>query len=555
MRIIPQVLTALFIVLWTLFVFLDYWQKHPSYYLSFTYYQYWGLGLVLLSIGAAVSWLGMKFGQDKQRKFFFNGLSVTALFLLVSMVSVGAAFNALVPSASFNAVRGVKVLLQVGGTAMAVYLVTIASYVLGSLINEFLKVKLSAAMDASLAAIATGMMGLVLGCFLLGTVSLLHGFVLYPCLIVLFFFGRKKALGFLKATLWQPLATDRQLNWVGLGSFYLLVVLLSINFTAVNVPMPAGFDSLTVYANIPSLIGGRHGLVEGYQPYNWSILMSLGYVLFGSTAVSLALSNLGGVLAAFAMYALCRNWLRLDANYSLLAVLVFSLTPSVTIQSSAELKIDLGLLFISLSILLVLLHFLKYSAGEEGGTAPKPVPAKAAAAKKGQAAPTGYAGNIFQASPAIVWMGLMSGFALGIKLTTIYFALALLVALWYGYHGKRGFWAMFLASLFLVLLVKLDDFGGLRQFHLGADVLQWGLLAAALLLFLGAFLSNRPHFQQSIKLSIVYGMFALFTFVPWAAKNYWETRSLSPAALMNGKSAAPAINLQTLENNMPNNGN
>lgn len=551
MRIIPQLLAVLFIVFWTLWIFLDYWQKHPGYYLSFTHFHYVGLALFLLLLGGAVAWLGLKFGPDKQRKSLFNGLSVAVLFLLVSLVSAGAAFNTLVPKAGFNAARAVQVLGHVGGTALAVYLITCAGFVLGSYINDFLTIKLTG-LAGALAAIAAGLMGLVLFCFLLGSVSLLHGFVLYPCLAALFFFGRKKAGAFLKATLWQPLAADRQLNWVGWGSFYLLVVLLSINFTAVNVPMPAGFDSLTVYANIPSLIGGRHGLVEGYQPYNWSILMSLGYVLFGSTPVSLALSNLGGVLAAFAMYALCRNWMRLDANYSLLAVLFFSLTPSITVQSSGELKIDLGLLFVSLCIVLVLLHFMKQVAGQ-GGAAASPAPATAAAAKKGQPAPAGFLGSILRASPDIAWMGLMSGFALGIKLTTTYFALALLAALWYAYHGRRGFWAMFLASLFLVFLLKLDNFGGLRQFHLGVDMLQWGVLAAAVLLFAGAFLADGQRFRQSLRLSMVYGAFALLTFVPWLAKNFAETRSLSPSALMNGKAASPDINLQILENNLPDN--
>jgi hypothetical protein len=396
-----------------------------------------------------------------------------------------------------------------------------------------------------MAAIASGTMGLVLFCFLLGAVGLLHGFLLYPCLAVLLFFGRKKALFFLKNSLWQPLASDKELNWLGAGSFYLLVLLLGINFTAVNVPMPAGFDSLTVYANLPSLIGGQHGLVEGFQPYNWSIFMSLGYVLFNSTAVSLALSNLGGILAAFALYALCRRWLKLDTNYALLAILSFSITPAVTVQSSAELKIDLGLLFVSLCVLLVLLDYL-------GGVFGKKEAAKTAADKAKAAA---FSFKKLPFPPEIAWMGLMSGFALGIKLTTTYFALALLVALWYAYHGRRGFWAMFLASLFLVFLVKLDDFGGLRQFHLGVGLLQWGVLAAALFLFAGSYLAHAAHFKKSIKLSMVYGAFALLAFVPWLVKNFAETRSLSPTALMNGKAASPDISLPILEKNLSGNGN
>ncbi len=542
MRIFPRILTILFLLGWVLFIFLDYWQKHPSYYLSFVHFQYSGMALALLAIGAGSTWLVLKYGRIKQRAHLFNGLAVFLLMMVVSLVTVGAAFNALVPGGGFNAMRAIHVLGQVGGTALAVYSLALATYVLGSFINDFLNLKIDG-LEGTMIAIATGIMGLVLFSFLLGAIGLLHGFLLYPCLAVLLFFGRKKALFFLKKSLWQPLATDSGLSWVGAGSFFLLVLLMGINFTAVNVPMPAGFDSLTVYANLPSLIGGQHGLVEGFQPYNWSILMSLGYVLFNSTEVSLALSNLGGILAAFALYALCRRWLKLDANYSLLAILAFSITPAVTVQSSAELKIDLGLLFVSLCILLVLLDYVGSGFGKNETAKTAADNGKTAIFKK------------LPFPPEIAWMGLMSGFALGIKLTTTYFAFALLIALWYAYHGRRGFWAMFLASLFLVFLVKLDDFGGLRQFHLGAGLLQWGILAAALLLFAGSFLANSSHFQKSLKLSVVYGAFALLTFVPWVVKNFAETRSLSPTALMNGKAASPDISLPILEKNLSGHGN
>lgn len=541
MNALPRILTAGFILFWTLFLFLDYWQKHPGYYYSFAYFQYWGLAATLLAVGGGVVWAVKKFGADKRRSRFFNGTAVFLLFLFVSVVSVGAAYRTLAIGPSFDVPRMAGVLGKVGGTALAVLFITTASYVLGSFINAWLRLRLTG-LEAALVDVAAGLFGLVTVCFLLASVSLLHSFILYPALAVLFFFGRKKAWAFLKNLLWAPLATDKQLNWWGAGSFYLLTVLFSINFTAVNVPMPAGFDSLTLYANLPRLIGNEHSLIEGFQPYNWSILMSLGYVLFGSTTVSLALSYLGGLLAAFALYALSRKWLKIDANNALLAVLVFSLTPVFTIQSYAELKIDLGLLYISLCILLVMLGYL--------GRQVSPQPAA-----KPAAAVTGFWKNLLQESPEIVWMGLLSGFAIGIKLTTVYFVFSLLAVVWFAFHGGRGFWAIFLASLFLVLLAKLDDFGGLRQFHLGAGLLQWAALGASGLLLVGAYLANRAGFLKTARHSIIYGVLVLAVFLPWGIKNYSETKSLSPAMLMNGKAASPNINLEILEKNLGQHGN
>ncbi len=531
MRLFAKIIIATFIVFWTGFIFLDYWQKHPIYFHSFRLFDYWGLAFFLALLGFGVIWSVLKFGKDKKRRGLFNGLSTTLLFLVVGISSIGFAYGKLVSNGEFSSQKVIHALGLTGGTGLAVLLIVLVSYVLGGMINERLKIQVKQE-DAVATDLAAGIMGLVLFLFLLGAVSLLHWFILFPLFGILLFFGRKKAAYFFKTTFLQSLVNKDINIWGGIA-FYLLVVLFSINFMAVNVPMPAGFDSLTLYANLPALIGQHHGLVEGFQPYNWSLLMSLGHVLFGSTEVSLALSYLGGALSAYAMYVLCRSWLKINVNYSLLAVLVFSLTPSVIIQSSAELKVDLGLLFIYLSIILLGLNYLLNIFD--------PVENKNKPAVESRLNP---------GEPELIWMGLLSGFSLGIKLTTLYFAFALICALWFARSGKRGFFAAFLTCMFLVFLLKIDEFAGLREYHIGVDKLKWGILLAAIFLTIGLWLENKKALLINLRSTALYLAFFVLPFLPWMVKNYMETQSFSPDKLMNGKQASPEINLEILERNL-----
>ena len=529
---ITRIITVIFALFWVLFVFTDYWQKHPVYYLSFQLFEYWGLAIFLTTMGAGVVWLASKFGKQKKYQGLFNGLSVFALFLLISVVSVGFVYGKTTNNASFDLPKAARVLGLIGGVSLATYSITLVCFVLGNLINDALKVRLKKG-DSIVTDLASGIMGLVLVLFLLGAVSLLHSFIIFPLMAVILLAGRKKALGFLKTTLLQPLAANKSLNALGLACFFGLVVLLSLNFTALNVPMPAGFDTLTLYSNLPSLIGQHHALVAGFQPYNWSVFMSLGQILFSSTPVILALSYLGGALALYAMYVLGRNWLNLDVNYTLVALLAFALIPVFSGQMSAELKVDLGLLFIYLSVVLLLLNYFSK----------EPKDAEDKSAVKG-----------WMQSPEILLMGLLSGFSLGIKLTTLYFAFAVVSALWYHRTAKRGMFAVFLICLFLVFLLRIDETGGLRQYHLGVDTLKWGVLLASLFLFAGVYLDNRKALWRSIRITAFYGIFFLLPFLPWMVKNYVDTKSLSPATLMSGREASPAINLQIIEQNWQNSG-
>ncbi len=520
MKVAVRILSGVFLLFWILFVFADYWQKHPVYFYSFKLFDYWGFTLFLSVLGAALVWSVRRFRSPRKGKGFLNGLSLFVLFMVISVASVAFAFEKLVPNGNFDLAKAMKIFGSVAWMLIALYFITLTCYVLGNWLNELIGIGIKPE-DRSVLDITSGIMTLTMALFLLGAVSLLYVFVVLPLMLVVLLWRWKTSLSVLKASLWQPLAVDKGWKATGLLAFFLIITFLSINLTAVNVPMPTGFDTLTLYANLPVLISDHHSLVPGFQPYSWSVFMSLGHLLFKSTPIVLALSYLGGALALYATYVLGRSWLGLDVNTAMIAVLAFSFIPVFSGQMYGELKIDLGLLFIYLSIVLLLLNFFK---------------ADEANARR-------------KARPEIVLTGLLTGFALGVKLTTIYFIFALLCALWYRKAATRGLFAAFLVSLFLVFFLKIDEMGGLRRYHIGVDALQWGVLLAGIFLFAGIYASDKKAWLAGLRNTIMLVMFVALMFFPWVVKNYVDTRSLNPRELLSGKEAAPEINLQILEQN------
>lgn len=530
MKIISQIFTIFFIISWVLILFFDYWNKHPAYGLAFEHFEYGGLIAFLLAGGALFGWIGNRLKNRKKPLRALNGLSLGAIFLTLAITSVGFGYNKIDPS-GFNGVKAAQALALIGGNLLALFLIVVLAYALGSYINEKIRLPYNSIMDAALLAICSGILVITAMMFILGAISMLYSFVVIPVFLVLLLLLRRQALHFVKLSCWSALQLDKHLNTLGLISFFLLLFLTALNFAAVNVPMPAGFDALTLYANLPTLIADRHGLVEGFQPYNWSIFMSLGLTLFNSVEISFGLSWLGGLLSVLSLYSLSRNWLKIDINHTLLGLLVFTLIPAFYLQSYGEIKVDLGLLFVYLSILMLLLGYAK------DNIFPVSQPAMSAASSSASGGQS-----------AVAMLGVLSGFAVGIKLTTLYFSLALLCAFWFYSHGKRGFFAALSASLWLIFLLKVDEIAGLRQFHLGVDSLQWALFACSILLALGILSAEKMKFWQSLRKTFVYVFFAGLAFSPWIVKNYLDSRSLSPQILLNGIQPQPALNIDLSTN-------
>ena len=521
---IYKVIVGVFIVFWVGFIFLDYWQNHLQYIIAFHFFRYLDLTVILALLGAGVTG-AVIYAKKSTRNIglWVNGLSVFLLGLLIILGSVYM-FQRKVMNVDFpvpmDMLRlSVKMFLMTFYT----YFIVVSCHALGMYMLRTFRFEMSES-ARPIVAIAAGIMTWVAVMFVLGIFSLLHWYVLLGLMLVAIVVTGKEAFPFIWKTLFAPLSLNG-VNTLGIASFYILLIVVSLNLLQITIPIPRGWDSVSLYLNVCSLINDYAGLVQGHQPYNWSLFMSLGFIIFDKAEMALSLSFLGGVLSLFALFYLCKNWLKMNVNYALLCVLMFYLIPSIAHQSYLDLKVDLGLLFILLTIVILLIEWQQRVAA---------IPENAVSLSRAY----------------IILIGLFSGFAIGIKLTALMAFFAVTAVIWWIYNGKTAFLAVFFMMMFAVLLLKLDDMPQLRQFHLQTERFMWIMLALGLVFFVWTAIREREKFLPPLKLSILYTFFFILPIAPWLTKNYIETGGeLSTRALTYGKTRTPATSIQSMQKN------
>lgn len=517
----------LFSIFWFVFIFFDYWQKHPYYYINLINFSYYDLTAVLTLLGVGTYFLIKKVKNQAWRKWL-NGLSLFGAALFIIALSVQFYIN----KTNLPMTNGGSVLHLLGMVIQAVtsvYLVTLCAYVIGELIWRLFSIPIKG-LSKDIVLVAIGIMGLVSILFLLGIFSLLVWYILIPIFVFILGIRWKISLDFLKRTLITPIQLPNELNGLGIASFYILFIIISWTIMQVCMPFPRGWDALSLYVSLPSLINDYQGLVSGYQPYNWSLIMSLGFVLFGKMESTLMLSYLGGFLTLFSLYQLARTLFKMDVNFSFLTLCIFSLIPSIAFQTYLEQKVDLGLLFILTAIVLVLINWIEHHN--------KDINTVTVDSENHRKLPF--------IQPAIALMGLLTGFALGIKLTALFTFFGILATMWYVLKGNLGFLALFAVSIFAIFLLKIDDQSGLRAYHLSASAVQWIMLIIGLGLAVYIFVKDKKTFLYGFKLSVIYGLFFVLPILPWLTKNYSETKRLDVNSLLNGQSNAPKISAKQL---------
>lgn len=521
-----------FICFWIFYIFLDYWHKHPVYATNISNFEYYNLLTIWAVIGATVTWGVLQLKKNKNLKKYITGLSIFGLALLLMLINTQVVLSKL----NMPMLGGVSFGVFMGGmlyASISTYLSVAVSYVLGSMITRPFGLSLTK-LGTTILNIAFGIVGIVGILFVLGIFSLLKWFIIAPIFLLIIGLGWASSVAFFKSSLISPIRLPKSLNALGIVSFYIVLVFFSINFVQVNMPFPRGWDAMSLYINLPSLINDYDALVKGFQPYNWSLFMSLGYVLFGTTEVTLCLSALGGILTLLPIYYLGRNWLKMDVNYSLLSVAIFYAIPAVGFQAFSDQKVDLGLLFILMVIVMLLHDWIKMYLDKQ---------AEAVAENK----------YFILAQPHFILMGLLTGFAMGIKLTTIFTVLAVLAAIWYVLKGVMGFFTIFAFSIFGILLLRMDEMSGLRAYHLGVDIIQWIMLIIGIIMLVYLFLKDKVNVLKGVRWSVIYGVFLILPFLPWLTKNYIESGGkASVNTLLNGSSEAPVINLNEVINNYNN---
>lgn len=558
---IEKYLTIGFCTLWAILIFTDYWYYHPEYGQAIQVFQYLDLGVALAILGGITGFGIYKFRDWQKPIFFINGLGILALFLLISGLIIYFHFNKIGENFTVSFGEILTYLGKVISLLVSIYFIFLTAFSVGDLVFKYFFSFSWKRSESILVKIALGVTVTSLVLFLLGTINALNIMLILPLFLLILGVNWKSNWRFIQTTLLNPGKAVKQLNWLGFSSVYLLLIFLSLIFLQNIRPFPFGFDALALYLNLPNLIGQSEGLVAGYSPYYWSLFVSLGYIIFDHIIVVIGLSVSAGILCVFFIYEICRKWL--DVNTSLLtASLLYSL-PMVNFQSYRDVKTDLGLLFILLAVVLVLIKWLSIedeSAYKYKTNAIIPPKQRQKSSKtKRKKEPMvlvkeeeydGILGKyLSENTQLIILIGILSGMAIGIKLTGLIIIFSILSVFAYIKGGHIGFLTAFVFSFAIILLGGLEVATGLRAYHFGAGHLKIVFPIIGLVGLGYLFVKRRKELFDLVRIAAVYGGVTILFYLPWPIKNYQETKVLSINTFIIGKSSNRVMDVNTIIRN------
>jgi len=509
-----DIILVIFSVYWTVFFLLDYWDKHPSHVIAFQYFRYTKLCTFLVVLGAGLSYLVTRFRTGLVSKFY-NGAAVYILGIII-VTAITISYNKYL-----NLDIGTNNYLYMYGRLsinfFTGYFVILACYSAGNLIlkkfyDDIIKHK-HFTYDFGLGAIIITML-----LFFIGVIGQLKMFVVLPMLLLFIGVNYKGSFDFVMDSFIRPFKIKKENGFWGYFCLFVLFAFLVLNHLSNDLPFPVGFDSRNLYMNIAKQIGESGELVHGYQPYSWSLFMSLGFILFAQVETSLFLSFVTGILCLFTTYHLSHNYFKLNHTLSLIAVLALGTLPTFANQFFAEHKTDFGLIFFQLISLCYLIEWITIPETNKANS------------------------NItsnFNKPLILILIGLFVGFGLSIKLLNLIFLFGLVIIFWNRKGNLIGVFGLCLLMFALVLIIGINNISGLGKYHLGNDIAKWVYLVLGLLFFSISFLKNIKEGFYFIKNTSIVAICSLLTFSPWIVKNYSETKSLSPMVLLQGGKIGP----------------
>ena len=501
-------------IYWILFAFFDFLINSPDYLFALNFFQYFDFiilsfaliaGLVFPFIKKPFSFREFRFNQFRLIYFYPLLLLIMGLFSLFFQAkngNVGSLYGLLTKTIIIH---------------LSVVFVLLAAYSTGAAI-------LSRFTDSSFRGIrffVSLAIGMVIKGLLLFSLAAIGSYSFGPVimlLLLMIFPGWKEVIFLFRNTILKKLDTTNALNPFSLVLIFSALVITAINFISITTPFPLGYDSLTLYLNLPLLMSESTELVRGQMPYYWSLIMGLGYVIFDSNPVVQYLGVIGGLLTMF----LIINWSRkfLSLNWAVFSGVFFYLIPLVIWQSSIEIKTDLGMLFFCLLAVLIILGYygLKF---QDGG-------------KEELRSTGGLKDEI------ILWglSGIFIGFAMGIKFTAVMGAIGLIGVLFYYRSGKLLALSWSIAAISFLFLGGFYRFAGLNISVNEKWFLSFGLLIVAVVIFFLA-IKNKEQFFHLKKPFGIFIFSILLMLLPWSGKNLLEHGEFSLSNLIEGKDPAP----------------
>jgi len=515
---------VIFSLFWVSIIFIDYINKQVIYGPSFRHFRYFKLFGFLIILASFLSLYYNRLLLFKRLKFsIINGIVILLLFIGI-IWSITISFNdywqAPLDITNYFHLAGMG-LFTLGS---AFFLVT-ACYSVGRLIRTKLIDREEITGTFVLLDIAFGFIIFTFVLLILGAFALLNQVLLLGILLLFVLLNYEEAFLFVKRVLWTPISKPKDFNfWGGFLAFFILVY-LTMNYLYTQAPFPLGFDARSYYVNIAKLISDAGALVAGYQPYSWSLVMSTGYVAFDSPEVTMFISSLGGILCLFAIYEFAHRYLKISSNMSLFVVMLFMVSPTVTNHWMIEFKVDLALLFfqmVTLNLVMWWLFDYKKNLGQN------------------RLIVTSFDTRM------IIVIGVLLGYGLSIKVLSVFLVYALFLALWHFQKDIIGMLSVAAIGFGLVLLARLDELSGLREYHLSPNITGGICVALGIAGLIYSFIQSKEKFIGAIKPLVLCSVVMTLTFSPWMYKNYTYTKSLSIMKLVVGVKPSPKINASTI---------
>ncbi len=511
---------AAFSIFWLLIILIEYGNKHFLHRLAFENFKFPGLAVLVISFISLATFVSSnynkKIGIGKQ----WNGISMILSFFLFLLFVIYPNFEygGLQASASYLFIAFFKCL----GVFLSVAFIWLSGLFAGQWINKKLGFQLHK-YHSSYLDLCTGVLVQCCLLLLIAAIGLLNAFVIIPLLLLPFIINYTYLGPFFKKALLAPVFTRTKDSPIVVSLFLLFAFFMSINFITNMAPFPSGFDSRNYYINISRLLGLNGGLIEGYQPYPWSLFIAQGFAAFKSSYVALMLSFSSIVICLYGVFEWCKNYLNLSTLHSMMVILAFAIIPAVGNHMFIELKVDFGLMIFQMASVLLLFDIIAKYKDEK-------------------------AVSFKDLLPLIIVLGVYSGFATSIKVINLYLIFSIVIICWTIYFRFLGFLSLFMILMGLTIIGDFDAISGLSEYHLSMDIIKYVLFFGGIALFVLLMIRQPKKGMFMVKSTAIYGLIILCMMAPWLGKNYIETKSLSPNKVLFGKAIGPGINMKKLVN-------
>ncbi|MDD5213557.1 MAG: hypothetical protein PHG82_03990 [Candidatus Gracilibacteria bacterium] len=360
-----------------------------------------------------------------------------------------------------------------------------------------------------------------------------------------------------------------QVNLYLLSSEFLFIVLtflLSVNLINIVRPMPIGWDDLGVYMNLPQIMA-LGGDIKGYSIVAWQTFTGIGFMIH-SNVQAFFLNNVGGFLSAIVIALsigdLLKSTKKTFINIPLLASTIILSMPMVVFQQAKDMKLDPGLLFVTvIAIYMIFYVFLKYIGYKEEteiksnkGSIKDTLKVKGNSQELIHSEKTDNSfsfisykfnsfgrGDLFENKTYLIYIfiiGIIAGLAFAIKFTTLMLVIAFIGIIFFaklGFSGFLGYFALFLAIFtkaklwdYMNVAYPKDNITLINNFSLFSAIIGIVLLAYAFYKY------KLVAFKKAFVLLIIFISGFVISMLPWFAKNIYEASpNINISSLLNGK--------------------